>query len=109
MPVSLASIPALRLLPPVYLSACINGKDPPLPHSPVGHASFFGDGVTPHVKANAYNRAGDEDDENHKSADEQIQEGVKERAARGKWEVGKREEKGIITRKQRLPKQSNQT
>ena len=50
--------------------------------APVGHGALLGDGVTPHGEAHAHDGAGDEDQEDHEGADQQVQEGVEEGAAR---------------------------
>lgn len=57
-------------------------------YSPIWHGSFFSNGITPHVKSYAHYSASNKCDKHHKGADQQIQEGIKERAAiKGKKNV----------------------
>lgn len=48
---------------------------------PVGHSALLRDGVTPHAEAHTHDGAGDEDEEDHRRADQEVQEGVEEGAS----------------------------
>lgn len=44
---------------------------------PAGHASTLSNSITPQVKADSHNGAGQEHSAHHKQADQQVQEGIK--------------------------------
>jgi hypothetical protein len=50
-------------------------------NTPVGHSALLRDGVTPHGEAHTHNGASNEDQEDHKGADQEVQESVEEGAA----------------------------
>lgn len=58
-----------------------------LQYSPIWHASLLSNSITPHVKPNSHDSAGNKDDKNHEGANQKIQESIKERAAMkiGDW------------------------
>lgn len=49
--------------------------------APVGYGALLGDGVAPHGEAHTHDGAGNEDQEDHEGADQEVQEGGEEGAA----------------------------
>lgn len=66
-------------------------------YSPIRHASFFSNSITPHVKPNSHDSAGNKDDKNHEGANQKIQESIKERAAMKIGDWGEEKETYLIS------------